>query len=81
MEEQLDEEETARQKLQLEKVTLDAKCKKLEEDRAFLEDSQAKVRIIFKLKKQNLPKIFFDLFNFNFFYFETKVNTSLSWNC
>ena len=43
LEEQLDEEEAARQKLQLEKVTLDAKCKKMDEDINMLEDAQAKV--------------------------------------
>jgi len=45
LEEQLDEEEAARQKLQLEKVTLDAKCKKMDEDINMLEDLQAKVYI------------------------------------
>ena len=44
LEEQLDEEEAARQKLQLEKVTLDAKCKKMDEDINILEDTQVKVR-------------------------------------
>jgi len=40
----LDEEETARQKLHLEKVTLDARCKKMEEDRSMLEDAHGRVR-------------------------------------
>lgn len=39
----LEEEEGARQKLQLEKVTLDSKIKKIEEDFASLEDSNQKV--------------------------------------
>lgn len=39
----LEEEEAARQKLQLEKVSLDAKIKKVEEDFAVLEDSNQKV--------------------------------------
>lgn len=39
----LEEEEAARQKLQLEKVNLDAKIKKIEEDYAVLEDSNQKV--------------------------------------
>jgi len=43
LEEQLDEEEAARQRLQLEKVTLDAKCKKMDEDLNMMEDQQAKV--------------------------------------
>lgn len=43
LEEQLDEEEAARQKLQLDKVTLDAKCKKMDEDLTVLEDAQNKV--------------------------------------
>ena len=43
LEEQLEEEEASRQKLQLEKVALDTKVKKLEEDFALLEDSNNKV--------------------------------------
>lgn len=49
LEEQLEEEESARQKLQLEKVTTEAKLKKLEEDVLVLEDQNlklAKVRIL-----------------------------------
>lgn len=42
MEEQLDEEEATRQKLQLEKVTTEAKMKKLEEDVLLLEDQNSK---------------------------------------
>lgn len=42
----LEEEEGARQKLQLEKVTLDSKIKKLEEDFASLEDSNQKVTFL-----------------------------------
>uniref|UniRef100_A0A8C1J0I4 Myosin, heavy chain 10, non-muscle n=1 Tax=Cyprinus carpio TaxID=7962 RepID=A0A8C1J0I4_CYPCA len=40
--EQLDEEEAARQKLQLEKVTAEAKIKKMEEDILLLEDQNSK---------------------------------------
>lgn len=50
LEEQLEEEESARQKLQLEKVTTEAKLKKLEEDLIVLEDHNlklAKVRYTF----------------------------------
>lgn len=43
MEEQLDEEEAVRQKLQLDKVTADAKTKKLEEDNLLLEDHNSKL--------------------------------------
>lgn len=42
LEEQLDEEEAARQKLQLDKVTAEAKIKKLEEDIVLLEDQNSK---------------------------------------
>ncbi|KAJ4918976.1 hypothetical protein JOQ06_015341, partial [Pogonophryne albipinna] len=42
LEEQLDEEEAARQKLQLEKVTTEAKMKKHEEDILLLEDQNSK---------------------------------------
>ena len=42
LEEQLDEEEAARQKLQLEKVTAEAKIKKMEEDLLSLDDSNSK---------------------------------------
>uniref|UniRef100_A0A8C3NTV1 Myosin-9 n=1 Tax=Geospiza parvula TaxID=87175 RepID=A0A8C3NTV1_GEOPR len=42
-EEQLEEEESARQKLQLEKVTTEAKLKKLEEDVLVLEDQNLKL--------------------------------------
>ncbi|MEQ2206651.1 hypothetical protein XENOCAPTIV_001162 [Xenoophorus captivus] len=41
LEEQLDEEEAARQKLQLEKVTAEAKMKKYEEDILLLEDQNS----------------------------------------
>lgn len=43
MEQQLDEEEAARQKLQLEKVTLEAKMKKIEEDVMVLDDQNNKL--------------------------------------
>lgn len=42
LEEQLDEEEGARQKLQLEKVTAEAKIKKMEEEVLLLEDQNSK---------------------------------------
>lgn len=48
LENQLDEEEAARQKLQLEKVTMEAKLKKVEEDVMVLDDQNnklAKVRV------------------------------------
>lgn len=48
MEDQLEEEEGARQKLQLEKVQCDARIKKFEEDLAVCEDSNQK---LFKEKK------------------------------
>lgn len=43
LEQQLDEEEAVRQKLQLEKVTTDAKLKKLEEDVMVLDDQNSKL--------------------------------------
>ncbi len=43
LEQQLDEEEAARQKLQLEKVTMDAKLKKIEEEIMVLDDQNAKL--------------------------------------
>lgn len=43
LEEQLEEEESARQKLQLEKVTTEAKLKKLEEDQIIMEDQNCKL--------------------------------------
>lgn len=43
LEEQLDEEEAGRQKLQLEKVTADAKMKKCEEHILVLEDQNTKM--------------------------------------
>lgn len=43
LEEQLEEEESARQKLQLEKVTTEAKLKKLEEDLIVVEDQNCKL--------------------------------------
>jgi myosin protein heavy chain len=45
LEEQLEEEEAARQKLQLEKVQCDARIKKLEEDHALSDDTNQKVHI------------------------------------
>ena len=39
----MEEEEAARQKLQLEKVTVEAKIKKQEEDLTLMEDSNSKV--------------------------------------
>lgn len=43
LEQQLDEEEAARQKLQLEKVTLEAKMKKIEDDVMVLDDQNNKL--------------------------------------
>lgn len=43
LEQQLDEEEAARQKLQLEKVTMEAKMKKIEEDVMVLDDHNNKL--------------------------------------
>jgi len=43
LEQQLDEEEAARQRLQLEKVTLEAKMKKVEEDVMLLDDQNSKL--------------------------------------
>ena len=43
LEQQLDEEEAARQKLQLEKVTTDAKVKKIEEEVMVLDDQNCKL--------------------------------------
>lgn len=43
LEEQLEEEEGARQKLQLERVQCDAKLKKLEEELALTEDTNQKL--------------------------------------
>lgn len=43
LEQQLDQEEGARQKLQMEKVTTDAKLKKLEEDVMVLDDQNNKL--------------------------------------
>lgn len=43
LEQQLDEEEAARQKLQIEKVTMDAKMKKIEEDVMVLDDQNFKL--------------------------------------
>lgn len=43
LEQQLDEEEAARQKLQMEKVTMDVKLKKVEEDIMVLDDQNSKL--------------------------------------
>lgn len=43
LEQQLDEEEAARQKLQLEKVTMEAKLKKTEDDVMILDDQNNKL--------------------------------------
>jgi myosin protein heavy chain len=42
----LEEEEQARQKLQLEKVSVDSKAKKIDEALAVAEDSNAKVSLV-----------------------------------
>lgn len=49
LEQQLDEEEAARQKLQLEKVTLEAKMKKIEDDVMVLDDQNNK---LMKVRKE-----------------------------
>lgn len=61
LEEQLEEEESARQKLQLEKVTTEAKLKKLEEDVLVLEDQNlklAKVRLLHHLPRAKDTPVF-----------------------
>lgn len=61
LEEQLEEEESARQKLQLEKVTTEAKLKKLEEDVIVLEDQNlklAKVRFLQLLTQAKDAQVF-----------------------
>lgn len=61
LEEQLEEEESARQKLQLEKVTTEAKLKKLEEDVLVLEDQNlklAKVRLLHLLPQATDASVF-----------------------
>lgn len=50
MEQQLDEEEAARQKLQLEKVTMEAKMKKIDEDVMVLDDQNNKLTKV-KIKR------------------------------
>jgi len=55
LEEQLDEEEAARQRLQLENVTLDEKCKKMDEDLNIMEDQQSKVWVT---ETKDFPFIF-----------------------
>ena len=52
--EQLEEEEQARQKLQLEKVTAEAKIKKMEEDILLLEDQNSK----FQKVRQNDASVY-----------------------
>lgn len=61
LEEQLEEEESARQKLQLEKVTTEAKLKKLEEDVLVLEDQNlklAKVRLLHLIPQAKAASVF-----------------------
>lgn len=53
LEEQLDEEEAVRQKLQLDKVTADAKIKKMEEDNLLLEDQNSKLLKVCKVVDQH----------------------------
>lgn len=60
----LEEEEAARQKLQLEKVSLDSKIKKIEEEFAVLEDSNQKVGSFL------FCKFYFPVMYFLFFYFK-----------
>lgn len=60
LEEQLDEEEAARQKLQLDKVTAESKIKKMEEDILLLEDQNSKFlkvrQFYLKMKVQTKPR-------------------------
>lgn len=56
LEEQLDEEEGARQKLQLEKVTAEAKIKKMEEEILLLEDQNSKFLKVRALCKVEMPR-------------------------
>lgn len=53
LEEQLEEEEAARQKLQLERVQCDSKIKKLEEDVALSDDTNQKL-----LKEKKVSALF-----------------------
>lgn len=52
LEEQLDEEEAARQRLQLDKVTAEAKIKKMEEDNLLLDDHNSK---LLKVRENGCP--------------------------
>merc|ERR1712043_129129 len=57
LEEQLEEEEAARQKLQIEKVQYDAKVKKYEEDLAMYEDGNQKSTKEKKLMEERLQDV------------------------
>ena len=54
LEEHLEEEEDARQKLQLEKVTCDGKIKKLEDDVLVMEDQNNKLCKVRSLRQGTL---------------------------
>ncbi|TMS15216.1 Myosin-14 [Larimichthys crocea] len=56
LEQQLDEEEAARQKLQLEKVTMEAKMKKIEEDVMVLDDQNNKLNKEKKLMEERISE-------------------------
>lgn len=56
LEEQLDEEEGARQKLQLEKVTAEAKIKKMEEEILLLEDQNSKFLKVGAVCRVQVPR-------------------------
>lgn len=56
LEEQLDEEEGARQKLQLEKVTAEAKIKKMEEEILLLEDQNSKFLKVRAVCRVEMPR-------------------------
>ncbi|KAG7266121.1 hypothetical protein CRUP_028123 [Coryphaenoides rupestris] len=56
LEQQLDEEEAARQKLQLEKVTMDAKLKKIEEDVMMIDDQNNKLNKEKKLLEERISE-------------------------
>lgn len=66
LEQQLDEEEAARQKLQMEKVTMDVKLKKLEENIMVLDDQNGKLNkvsynmliLVFRTESESVLTIF-----------------------
>lgn len=78
MEQQLDEEEAARQKLQLEKVTLEAKMKKIEEDVMVLDDQNNKLNKVRMKRTITVVSHLLDIDTLHFFFFFANlVTTSL----